>query len=156
MTPAGWRLLHHGLAFLSGGLLALMLLLNGTLAAATNATFASLAAHGSGAVLALAILLALPKGPAGGPVWRAGAPAWAYLGGISGAVTVIVTALAMNSALALSGTLALGLAGQAAFAALADRLGLFGLPVRRLGWRDLAALALILAGSGLVILGGAG
>lgn len=133
MTAAGWRRMHHGLAFLWGGLLAGMLLLNGTLAGATIATFASLAAHGSGAALALAIPLALPRasagGSAGGPGWRNGAPAWACLGGISGALTVIVTAL--------SGTLALGLAGQAGFAPLADRLGLFGLPMRRVsGVRD--------------------
>ncbi len=145
------RALHHVLAFLSGGLLAVMLLLNGTLAAHTNATFSSWAAHASGAALALALLLMRPRGL----VWRGGAPLWAYLGGLSGALTVIVTAMAMNSALALSGTLALGLAGQAAFGLVADRFGLFGLKVRHPGWRAYGALALILAGSGLVILGGA-
>lgn len=155
MTPATGRFLPHALAFLSGGLLAVMLLFNGTLAGATNATFASLVAHGSGAVVALAVLLVWRPAHGGRLVWRADAPLWAYLGGISGALTVIVTALAMNSALALSGTLALGLAGQAAFALVADRIGLFGLPVRRAGLRGLVALTLILAGSGLVILGGA-
>lgn len=155
MTPTLRRAAHNGVAFLSGGLLAVMLLLNGTLGAATNATFASLVAHSSGAVVAVAVLLFLPRVPPRWPIWRAGAPIWAYLGGLSGALTVIVTALAMNSALALSGTLALGLAGQAGFALLADRLGLLGLPVRRPQARDLLALALILVGSVLVIRGGA-
>jgi bacterial/archaeal transporter family-2 protein len=152
MSSGNTRALYHFLAFLSGGLLAVMLLLNGTLAAHTSATFSSWVAHGTGAALALGLLLMRPRGL----VWRGGAPLWAYLGGLSGAVTVIVTAVAMNSALALSGTLALGLAGQAAFGLLADRLGLFGLAVRRPGWRAYGALALILVGSGLVILGGAG
>jgi transporter family-2 protein len=146
------RNLHHMLAFLSGGLLAVMLLFNGTLAAQTTATFASWVAHGAGAVLALALLFLRP----GARIWRGGAPAWAYLGGLSGALTVVVTAVAVNSALALSGTLALGLAGQAAFGLLADRFGFLGLKVRKPGWRAYAALVLVLAGSSLVILGGAG
>jgi transporter family-2 protein len=150
MSPTYLRVLYHGLAFASGGLLALMLLLNGTLAGLTNATFSSLVAHGTGAVVALAVLLVLPARP----IWRGGAPLWAYAGGLSGALTVIVTVMAMNSALALSGTLALGLAGQALVAVLADKFGLFGLPRRPVGFRDLGALALILGGSGLVILGG--
>ena len=155
MTPSLLRLTYHALAFASGGLLAVMLLLNGAMTAASNATFSSLVAHATGSALALAVLLLWRPAPGGALVWRGGAPLWAYLGGLSGAITVIVTTLAMNSALALSGTLALGLAGQASFALLADRLGLFGLPARPISLRDLAALVLILSGSVLVILGGA-
>jgi transporter family-2 protein len=152
MTDPARRQTDHLLAFLSGGLLAAMLLLNGTLAAGTSPAMASWIAHGAGAAVALAIVLARP----GRVSWRGGAPLWSYLGGVSGALTVIVTAIAMNSPLALAGTLALGLAGQAGFGLLADRLGLFGLPKRRPGWRALAGCALILTGSLLVILGGAG
>lgn len=151
-SSAPLRHLHHALAFGSGGLLAIMLLQNGTLAGASNATFASLVAHGSGGLVAALILLVWHRQA---QTTRPKAPLWAYLGGLSGAMTVIVTAYAMNSALALSGTLALGLAGQAAFAVLADRFGLFGLPVRHIGLRGVLALALILTGSGIVILGGA-
>lgn len=139
-------------AFASGGLLAIMLLCNGTLAQGTSAQFSSLAAHGTGTVAA-ALILAL--GPGRGAAWRGGAPLWAFLGGLSGAVTVILTSIAMASSLALAGTLALGLAGQAVFGLIADRVGLFGLPVRKPGAREFAALALILAGSGLIIAGGA-
>lgn len=152
MPPLNTRAWHHALAFLSGGLLAVMLLLNGTLAGHTTASFSSWVAHGTGALLALGLLLLRPSGL----IWRGGAPSWAYLGGLSGALTVVVTAVAMNSALALSGTLALGLAGQAAFGLFADRFGFLGLKVRKPGWRAYAALVLVLAGSGLIILGGAG
>jgi len=93
-----------------------------------------------------------PQG-AGAPA-KPSAPLWAYLGGISGAVTVMLTSFAVNSPIALSGTLALGLAGQVGFGLAADRWGLFGLPARRPGGRDFAALGLILAGSLLIILQG--
>jgi transporter family-2 protein len=68
-------------------------------------------------------------------------------------VTVIATSVTVNSALALSGTLALGLAGQVSFGLAADRFGLFGLAARRLTWRDAGVLALIVAGSLLIIFG---
>jgi transporter family-2 protein len=136
------------LAFASGGLLTLMVLCNGTVAAHGTALFASLAAHGTGAVAALVFLALMPgrKGPGG-------APGWAYLGGLSGAVTVVLTSVTVNSALALSGTLALGLAGQVAFGLVADRFGWFGLAARRLGARDAGVLALIVAGSLMIIFG---
>jgi bacterial/archaeal transporter family-2 protein len=149
------RLFHLALAFASGGLLAVILLFNGSLSGATNPSFSSLVPHATGTLFALAILLFWPPVRRAGLVWRGGAPLWAFLGGVSGAVTVIATSVAMNSVLALSGTLALGLVGQGVFALLADRYGLLGLPKRRTGWRGVAALVLILSGSGFVIAGGA-
>ncbi|MNT57922.1 hypothetical protein D3C72_1953300 [compost metagenome] len=68
----------------------------------------------------------------------------------------MLTSFAVNSPLALSGTLALGLAGQVVFSIVADRWGLFGLPMRRPDGRDLAAMTLIIAGSALIILFGRG
>jgi transporter family-2 protein len=153
MSPAGRALLLHLLAFLSGGLLAVMLLLNGTLAATTTPAYSSWVAHGTGAVVALALLLAMSV--RNRQVWFGGAPGWAFLGGASGAMTVTLTGIAVNSSLALAGTLAFGLVGQAVFGLLADRFGLFGLPRRRPTSRDFAALALILGGSFLLIYGAA-
>ncbi|TKT74816.1 EamA-like transporter family protein [Aquamicrobium sp. LC103] len=129
---------------------------NGELGLHGNALFASWSAHGTGTVAAIVLLGLLHRRSRGdrGPYGRA--PLWAYLGGISGAVTVMLTAITVNSPLALSGTLALGLAGQVVFSLAADRWGLFGLPVRRPRMNDLAALGLILAGSTLIILSGAG
>ncbi len=71
-----------------------------------------------------------------------------------GAAIVILTSTAVNSPLALSGTIALGLGGQVIFSLLADFFGLFGLPKRRPDLRDMAAVALILCGSALIILVG--
>ena len=62
-----------------------------------------------------------------------------------------MTSSAVNSALALSGTLALGLAGQVAFGLAADRWGWFGLAARRLERRDALSLVLILVGSAIII-----
>lgn len=142
-------------AFAAGCLLTLMVHFNGELGRYGTPVFASWAAHGTGTVAA-AIWLGLSwlvtrAAPAQRQSMRPRAPLWAYLGGISGAVTVILTSIAVNSSLALSGTLALGLAGQVAFGLVADRWGLFGMPRRRSGMRDYAALALIIAGSAVII-----
>ncbi|UJQ94425.1 DMT family transporter [Mariluticola halotolerans] len=144
--------LHLLAAFGSGGLLTLMVDFNGVLAFHGNALFSSWAAHGIGMVAALVFLAVLFRFRAkgGGEVVRA--PLWAYLGGVSGAATVMLTSTTVNSPLALSGTLALGLAGQMVFSLAADRWGLFGLPVRLSRPRDFAALALVLAGSLLIIM----
>lgn len=154
------RLFDLALALASGGLLTMMVYLNGAMAEATSAVFSSVAAHVTGTGAALLALaagrlrrraaqpVALP-GPARSP-----APLWAYFAGLSGAVTVMLTSTTVNSALALSGTLALGLAGQAGFAVLSDRFGFFGLPRRRPDASELAALVLVLAGSALIIFSG--
>lgn len=136
----------------TGGLLTLMVLFNGEMAAATTPFYSSLAAHATGTVAALLAMLVLRRKPAPASMNRA--PLWAYLGGISGAVTVMLTSITVNSVLALSGTLALGLAGQVVFGLVADRFGLFGLPRRLPSRRDMAALGLIIGGSLLIIFSG--
>jgi len=143
-------------AFGTGGLLTLMVLFNGDLARHTTPLFSSLAAHGTGTVAALLALALLTRARAHQSGILPTAPLWAYAGGLSGAVTVMLTSITVNSALALSGTLALGLAGQVLFGLLADRFGLFGFAQRRPTLRDMAALTLIVAGSSIIIfLGGA-
>lgn len=152
------RLIDLLAAFATGGLLTLMVLFNGDMAAHSSVLFSSLAAHGTGTIAAaLALLLLVSRAKAG----RADtarvlprAPLWAYLGGVAGAITVMLTSTTVNGTLALSGTLALGLAGQVVFGLLADRFGLFGLPQRRATLRDMAALGLIGAGSMLLIFAG--
>lgn len=146
---------HLIAAFLSGGLLTLMVHFNGELGRYGNALFSSWAAHGTGTVAALILIAVLAiAGRRSATVGLPRAPAWAYLGGISGAATVMLTSYAVNTPLALSGTLALGLAGQVAFSLAADKWGLFGLPARALGVRDGLAVVLILAGSLLIIIYG--
>lgn len=144
------RIHHLLLAFGTGGLLSLMVLFNGTLAAYGTLLFASWVPHATGSVAALVFLAVLR--PAKASVVRP--PMWAYLGGVSGAVTVMLTSATMNTALALSGTIAIGLAGQMVFSLLADARGLFGLPQKMPNARDWAALAMIGAGSLVLIFWG--
>ena len=155
-SPSRLNPLHLLIAFGTGGLLTLMVFFNGELAHYGNALFSSWAAHGTGTVAAILFLALLYRYPSSDPQPKPAAPFWAYLGGISGALTVMLTSTTVNSPLALSGTLALGLAGQVVFSLAADRWGLFGLPKRRLELRDFAAVLLILAGSALIILVGMG
>lgn len=129
-----------------------MVLFNGTLAAYGSLLFSSWVPHLTGTFAALLILIILRPARAA----PARPPLWTYLGGISGAVTVMLTSATLNSALALSGTIALGLAGQMIFSLFADMRGLFGLPQRMPTGRDYAALALITAGSLILIFFGGG
>lgn len=150
-TPS--RPLGFLVAFGAGGLLAMMVQFNGALAHYGNSLFSSWTAHATGTVAALLFLLVLPRRPT--PLEpQPPAPLWAYLGGLSGAATVVLSSMAVNSPAGLPGTLALGLAGQLVFGLIADGWGLFGLPRRRISPRDFAALALVLAGSLLILLAG--
>ncbi len=144
---------HLLLAFGSGGLLTLMVDFNGLVGLHGSPFYSSWVAHGTGTVAALIFIALLRLGAAGEAAAKPSAPLWAYLGGVSGAVTVILTSEAVNSPLSLSGTLALGLGGQVLFSLAADRLGLFGMPVRIPRARDFLALALIAAGSAIIIFG---
>lgn len=130
-----------------------MVYLNGSVARHGGALFSSWMAHGTGTVAALLLLPLWWKAIHPGDTSRSPIPLWAWLGGLAGAVTVIMTSTAANSPLALSGTVALGLAGQIVFSLAADRWGLFGIAKRPLHLGDGIALVLIAAGSALVIWG---
>ncbi len=151
------RPLHLIAAFASGCLLTFAVFINAEAARFGGALYSSWLAHGTGTVASIIVLglLWFRNRPAVTAI-RNRAPLWAYLGGISGAATVMLTSTTVNTPLALAGTLALGLAGQVAFSLAADQWGLFGLPRRRLTLRDAAAAALITAGSLLIIFIGMG
>lgn len=144
-------------AFASGLLLALMIAQNGALARATDPWLASWLAHGVGTLMA-ALLWALASrySPTGTGVNDAGsrtqAPRWAWLGGLPGALTVVLAAFCLNSPLGMAGTLALLLLGQLLFGALCDGLGWFGLTRRRPQGLDLLAASLVMAGALLIVL----
>ena len=146
MSP---RLLPLAAALGTGGLLTLMVLCNAEVTHHAGALMGSLAPHATGTVAALLMLSLLPRRAAEGSA----VPAWAYLGGVSGALTVMLSSLAANTVLALSGTLALGLVGQAAFGLAADRWGWLGMPRRPATPRALLSLLLILGGSAILIFG---
>ena len=154
LAPSRPSPLHLLLAFASGGLLTLMVDFNGIVGFHGGALYSSWVAHGTGTIAAIVFIALLRFMPQDlGETAKPSVPLWAYLGGVSGAVTVILTSTTVNSPLALSGTLALGLAGQVLFSLAADRWGLFGLPQRMPRLRDFGALALIFAGSLIIIFG---
>lgn len=148
------------LALAGGVLLTLMTEFNGQLAHHTTAVFASWAAHGIGAVVALSLVAvtvratshARPEPQLPEPERT---PRWFYLGGIAGAFVVILSAISVNSELALSGTIALMLTGQVLFGIASDQWGLLRIPKRRVTPTTLGTAALVLAGSVLIVVGGA-
>lgn len=146
-------------AIAAGVLLALMIEYNSALAQDTTPVFASWVAHGLGAAAALVIVVLYAKvvrSRREAPVQRdaAAAPLWVYLGGIPGALTVILAAITVNSSLALSGTIALMLVGQVFFGMICDHIGMFRSAKRRFVRTDLLIALSILTGSALIIFGG--
>ncbi|MFZ4832241.1 DMT family transporter [Rouxiella sp. Mn2063] len=142
------------LAVGAGVLLTAMITTNSYLATWSSPLLASWFAHGSGALVAWVLLMlrfrttrvfqAAPE--ASKP------PKWSYLGGIPGAFTVLLAAIAVNSPLQLAGTLALMMTGQIIFGLLADLRGWFGVIKCRFSALDLLSVALILCGSALLII----
>ncbi|MFB4271547.1 DMT family transporter [Nonomuraea sp. GTA35] len=152
------RALDWSLAIAGGVLLTLMTQANAVLAGHTDALYASWAAHGLGAVVAAILVLAVARRApaAAAPGESEGrAPLWYYLGGIPGALVVVLSAIAVNSELALAGTIALMLTGQLLFGTVSDHLGLLHTPRRRVTSMDLAVAGCVLAGGVLIVLGGA-
>ena len=141
-------------AFAAGGILAVQTQANGSLNHFTNVFFTAWIVHCLGALAAVVFLVIMPRRRRLRD--RVPAPAWSYLGGIIGVLIVVMASDAVNSPLALSGTLALGLAGQVLFSLTGDKWGLFGLSRRRLTLRDLFALVLITSGCLILIFLGRG
>ncbi|MBO2702496.1 DMT family transporter [Shewanella algae] len=146
-------------AFVAGGLLALMIQLNSQLASAGSPLLASWIAHGTGALTALLLWLFMgrrkaapsPGVPEQNKQPKCTLPLWAWLGGLPGAMTVILAAICVNSPLGLGGTLALLLLGQLLFGAISDTRGWWLLPKRQLHPLEWPALLLVLAGALLLI-----
>ncbi|MEF9907766.1 DMT family transporter [Streptomyces sp. P9-A2] len=156
------------LALAGGVILTLMTEFNSQLAYHTTAVFASWAAHGIGAVVALSLVAVTARAtrrarpePQSQSQSQSQSrklertPRWFYLGGIAGAFVVILSAISVNSELALSGTIALMLTGQVLFGIASDQWGLLRIPKLRVTPTALGTAALVLAGSVLIVVGGA-
>lgn len=157
MTPAAGgllRLTYLLAALATGCIMTLLLFLNSQLAWHGGPMFASWTAHGTGMLAGVVLLLIWRQGRPSALATGERAPVWAYLGGFTGAVNVMLGSSAVNLGLAITGTQAIGLSGQMLFSLAADRWGLLGLPRRRLGWRDLVPALLIVSGSLIIILFG--
>lgn len=142
------------LAVVGGVLLALMIYFNSVMAHYSTPLFAAWVAHGVGILASIVFLFLFTKN-----VIRKKQqankhikiPLWCYLGGIPGAMTLVLSAIAINSSLKLSATLALMLVGQILFGIVADRFGLFGSLKRKLTLNDLCVVVSVLLGSALII-----
>jgi transporter family-2 protein len=79
-------------------------------------------------------------------------PAWYYwvLGGLGGVLIVLTTLVAVRE-LGAGGVTAAVIAGQLSLSVVLDRLGVLGLDERAITWEKLAGIALLAAGTVLII-----
>ncbi|MBS0350932.1 MAG: DMT family transporter [Proteobacteria bacterium] len=150
------KLTMDWLLALSGGLLlALMIDYNSLMAKHSTPLFASWTAHGVGTITSLFFIVLFSKliliNKEEIQSKSADAPVWSYLGGIPGALTVVLAAVTVNTTLGLSGTLSLMLVGQIIFGMISDRMGLFGMQKRELTMIDFLVILCVLSGSCLII-----
>ncbi len=133
----------------AGGFIALQAPINATLGRSIGTFAAASVSFGVG-TLAL-VLITLLVGGGFGQVGEAGSLAWYYLtGGVLGAVYV-TSALATVRVLGAGGVTAATITGQLVTAVVIDRLGVLGLPERALSVGRVIGLALLAAGTYLVV-----
>ena len=133
----------------AGGLVAMQAPINSTLGKSVG-TFA--AASVSFAIgLAVLIAITLVAGGGFGDLSEAGGLRWHYLlGGLLGAVYV-TTVLVCVRELGAGGVTAATIAGQLTMSVIIDRAGLLGLPERGLTAQRLVGIALLAAGTVLIV-----
>ena len=140
------------LALFGGALLACAIALNSQLVVYVSPLQASWIAHGVGAVAALMVLFFVAgRRSAQSANTCESAPWWSYLGGIAGALVVVLAIVTVNGGLGVTGTLVLSIAGQVVFSMINDFRGWFGLPKRTMSLTRLTALAAIFLGSILIV-----
>jgi bacterial/archaeal transporter family-2 protein len=136
------------LTALAGGLIALQAPINAGLGRATGSLAAALVSFAIGTVALTAIVVL--SGKAGG-LGSASDVSWYYLvGGLLGAVYV-TNALIAVAAIGAGGVAAATITGQLVASVVIDRLGVFGLEEVPLSPERLLGVALLLAGTFLVI-----
>ncbi len=79
-------------------------------------------------------------------------PAWYYwiLGGVGGAAIVLITLITVRE-LGAGGATAAVIAGQLALSVIIDRAGVLGLDERAITWEKLLGIALLAAGTVLIV-----
>lgn len=142
----GFDLLYLGLLLLAGLLQGVMVSLNAQLGTYFSLFGVCLFVHGIALVLLLGYLLLKRQ-----PLRFSGAPWYVYLVGAMG-IAIVASSSWCTLHVGASAFMALSTAGQLVSSALIDRLGLFGMPVTRIGRRQLPGYALVLIGVVLVVL----
>lgn len=100
--------------------------------------------------IALALLATVFYGGLGSFAQAVKAPAWAWVGGLLGAVYVTVAILTVRT-LGVSGLTALVIAGQLTAAVLIDRFGLLGIARQPIATTRIVGLGLLVVGVVLVV-----
>jgi transporter family-2 protein len=135
-------------ALLSGCLVALQAPTNALLARGVGSPVnAALVSFAVGTIALVAVALMLGVRPSGGAVRNL--PAYAWFGGLYGAVFVSIAVFAVPR-LGVTFFLTVSIAGQLATALLLDRFGAFGVPRVEVSVPRLLGIALVLAGALLV------
>jgi len=124
-----------------GSLIAIMILLNGTLAGATGNYISSVIIHTIGLV-GIVIILVVKKTKIR---YDNSIPKYAYTAGLIGVMPILFNNIGF-SILGVSITLALGMLGQSVTAIIVDHYGLFGMPVVKFNKKKISGLLVILAG----------
>lgn len=130
--------------FAAGLLVGIQHPLNGLLSESTGELVAGLSNFLVGTAFLLLVVLVTGRGARLAGVRKA--PAWQFLGGLFGVVTV-VAALSVVSVVGAAGLTAALVTGQLLGSIAIDRAGAFGLEQRLLTVRRLAGVALLIAGT---------
>jgi transporter family-2 protein len=132
----------------AGGLIAMQAPVNSVLGKSTGSLAAALISFAVG-TLALALIVVLSGG--GGGIGELTAPGPVYLiGGLLGAVYVVSALVAVDS-IGAGGVAAGTITGQLIASLVLDRLGAFGLDETPLSLSRVAGVALLLAGTYLIV-----
>jgi bacterial/archaeal transporter family-2 protein len=131
-----------------GGMIALQAPINAGLGKATGTFAAALVSFGVGTLLLASIVVV--SGKAGGVAEASNVESYYLLGGLLGAAYV-VTALVLVDEIGAGGVAAATVTGQLTMSVILDRLGVLGLEQTPLSWERLLGVALLLAGTYLVV-----
>ncbi len=137
------------LAVVAGGLIALQAPFNSMLGRVAGTFVGATLSFAIGTV-ALAGVIALAREDPGRIAATGGLPWYAFTGGVLGAVYVVAALITVRS-LGAGGVTAATICGQLGASLVIDRLGAFGLEPRPLSALRLVGVALLIAGTYLVI-----
>ena len=133
----------------AGGLIALQAPINGMLGRTVGSIPAAAVSFTIGTIALIGIALLFAGGF--GRIGEAGSLSWVYLtGGVLGAIYVTTALIAVRT-LGAGGVTAATIAGQLTLSLLIDRIGVLGLEERPLSAQRLIGVALLAAGTYLVV-----
>ena len=137
-------MMYYLLSLLAGGVIAVMVLLNGKLTAIHGVYLASVIIHAAGVVFAGVICCAKRAN------MKSRAPLWAYTGGAIGVLTTIFNNYAFGY-ITITSIVALGLLGQSLASVALDAFGWLGIKKRRSGKYSIIGYLAALIGTLIMI-----